>query len=109
MTGRGRILVRAKAEIELDDNGREAIIIRTALSGEQGAADRAIADLVKEKAHRGVSPSCATGPTRTACDVVIECARTPLGEVLNNLYQQTQLQVVFGINMVALVDGQPRC
>ena len=108
-TGRGRILVRAKAEIELDDNGREAIIV-TELPYQVNKARliEKIAELVKEKRIEGIS-ELRDESDKDGMRVVIEVRKDTLGEVLlNNLYQQTQLQVVFGINMVALVDGQPK-
>ena len=110
-TGRGRILVRAKAEIETDDNGRETIIV-TEMPYQVNKARliEKIAELRQGKeARRHLADGCATSPTRTACASSSKCARDTSADVLlNNLFQQTQMQVTFGINMVALVDGQPR-
>jgi DNA gyrase subunit A len=75
-TGRGRILVRAKADIETDDNGREAIIVsELPYQVNKARLIEKIADLVKEKLIEA-SPSCATSPTRTACAWSSRCAAT---------------------------------
>ncbi|MBN8482237.1 MAG: DNA gyrase subunit A [Xanthomonadales bacterium] len=108
-TGRGRILVRAKADIETEDNGRETIIV-TELPFQVNKARliEKIAELVKEKKIEGIS-ELRDESDKDGMRVVIEVRKDAMGDVLlNNLYQQTQLQVTFGINMVALVDGQPR-
>ncbi|RYD15399.1 MAG: DNA gyrase subunit A [Lysobacteraceae bacterium] len=108
-TGRGRILVRAKAEIESDDNGRETIVV-TELPFQVNKARliEKIAELVKEKRIEGIS-ELRDESDKDGLRVVIEVRRDTSADVLlNNLFQQTQLQVTFGINMVALVDGQPR-
>ena len=108
-TGRGRILVRAKAGIESEDNGRETIIV-TELPYQVNKARliEKIAELVKEKKIEGIS-ELRDESDKDGMRVVIEVRRDASADVLlNNLFQQTQLQVTFGINMVALVDGQPR-
>ncbi|HEX7113447.1 MAG TPA: DNA gyrase subunit A, partial [Mizugakiibacter sp.] len=108
-TGRGRILVRAKAEIETDENSRETIIV-TELPYQVNKARliEKIAELVKEKKLEGIA-ELRDESDKDGMRVVIEIRRAAMADVvLNNLYQQTQLQSVFGINMVALVDGQPR-
>jgi len=108
-TGRGRILVRAKCDIESDDNGREAIIV-TELPFQVNKARliEKIAELVKEKRIEGIT-ELRDESDKDGLRVVIEVRRDTSADVLlNNLFQQTQLQVTFGINMVALVDGQPR-
>ena len=111
-TGRGRIYMRARTHIETDDkSGRESIIV-TELPYQVNKARliEKIAELVKEKRLEGIAP----GGLRDESDkdgmrIVIELRRGEVSEViLNNLYQHTQMQSVFGINMVALVDGQPR-
>ncbi|MDE2271007.1 MAG: DNA gyrase subunit A [Xanthomonadaceae bacterium] len=107
--GRGRVLVRAKTEIETSDNGHEAIIA-TELPYQVNKARliEKIAELVKEKKLEGIS-GLRDESDKDGMRVVIEIRRDAAAEVvLNNLFQQTQLQVTFGINMVALVDGQPR-
>ena len=108
-TGRGRVLVRAKTEIETSDNGHEAIIA-TEIPYQVNKARliEKIAELVKEKKLEGIS-GLRDESDKDGMRVVIEVRRDAAAEVvLNNLFQQTQLQVTFGINMVALVDGQPR-
>ncbi|MFT3791342.1 MAG: DNA gyrase subunit A [Rudaea sp.] len=108
-TGRGRIYVRAKAEIEADDNGRETIIVtELPYQVNKKRLIEAIAELHKEKKIEGIS-ELRDESDREGMRIVIEVRKDTLAEVLlNNLYQQTQMQVTFGINMVALVDGQPR-
>ena len=110
-TGRGRILVRAKANIETEDNGRETIIV-TELPYQVNKARliEKIAELHKEKLIEGISPDGLRDESdKDGMRIVIEVRKDTMAEVLlNNLYQQTQLQVTFGINTVALVDGQPR-
>lgn len=109
-TGRGRIYVRAKADIERDEKtGRETIII-TEIPYQLNKARliERIAELVKEKKIEGIS-ELRDESDKDGLRVVIEVKRTESGDVLlNNLYAQTQLQNVFGINMVALDDGQPK-
>ncbi len=108
-TGRGRVLVRARAEIETEANGRETIIV-TELPYQVNKARliEKIAELVKEKRIEGIS-ELRDESDKDGMRVVIEIRRDAMADVvLNNLYQQTQLQTVFGINMVALLDGQPR-
>ncbi|MGN0921755.1 MAG: DNA gyrase subunit A [Cellvibrio sp.] len=109
-TGRGRIYVRAKADIERDEKtGREAIII-TEIPYQVNKARliERIVELVKEKKIEGIS-ELRDESDKDGLRVVIEVKRQESAEVLlNNLYAQTQLQSVFGINMVALDDGQPK-
>lgn len=109
-TGRGRIYVRARANVEVNEKtGRETIII-TELPYQLNKARliERIAELVKEKKIEGIS-ELRDESDKDGLRVVIELKKGEVGEViLNNLYAQTQLQNVFGINIVALVDGQPR-
>ncbi len=108
-TGRGRVLVRARCEIETEANGRETIIV-TELPYQVNKARliEKIAELVKEKKIEGIS-ELRDESDKDGMRIVIEMRRDAMADVvLNNLYQQTQLQTVFGINMVALLDGQPR-
>ncbi|MDX1824833.1 MAG: DNA topoisomerase (ATP-hydrolyzing), partial [Thiohalomonadales bacterium] len=108
-TGRGRIYVRARTEIEEYDNGKQAIIV-TELPYQVNKARllERIAELVKEKKIEGIT-ELRDESDKDGMRVVIEMRRGEVSEVmLNNLYQHTQMQNVFGINMVALVDGQPR-
>jgi DNA gyrase subunit A len=108
-TGRGRLVVRARAEIEEYDNGREAIIV-TELPYQVNKARllERIADLVRGKLIDGIS-ELRDESDKDGMRVVIELKRDANGEVvLNNLYKQTPMESVFGVNMVALLDGQPR-
>ena len=108
-SGRGRILVRARTEIESDERtGRDTIII-TEIPYQLNRARliERIADLVKDKRIEGITELRDESAADTR--IVIELRRGEVGEVvLNNLYAQTQLQSVFGINIVALVDGEPK-
>jgi len=109
-TGRGRIYVRARTHIEpIDERGREAIVI-TELPYQVNKARliEKIAELVREKRLEGIT-ELRDESDKDGMRVVIELKRGELSDVvLNNLYKQTPLQSVFGINMVGLVDGQPR-
>ena len=110
-TGRGRIYMRARATIEdMDKGGNRQQIIITELPYQLNKARliEKIAELVKEKKIEGIT-ELRDESDKDGMRVVIELRRGESGEVvLNNLYAQTQMQGVFGINVVALVDGQPR-
>ena len=109
-TGRGRIFVRARAEVETDEkSGRDTIIIsEIPYQLNKARLIERIAELVKEKKIEGIS-ELRDESDKDGLRIVIEIRRGESGEVvLNNLYSQTQLQGVYGINTVALVDGQPR-
>jgi len=108
-TGRGRILVRAKAEIETESNGRETILVHELpYQVNKARLIEKIAELVKEKKLEGIS-ELRDESDKDGMRIVIEIRKDAMADVvLNNLFQQTQLQVTFGINMVALLDGQPR-
>ena len=109
-TGRGRVYVRARASIEpLEKGGREAIVI-TELPYQVNKARliEKIADLVREKRIEGIS-ELRDESDKDGMRIVIELRRGEITDVvLNNLYKHTPLQSVFGINMVALQDGQPK-
>ncbi len=108
-TGRGRIQVRARCEVFTDEKTHRDTIIIQEIPFQLNRARliERIAELVKEKKIEGISELRDESSTDTR--IVIELRRGEVGEVvLNNLYAQTQLQTVFGINIVALVDGQPR-
>ncbi|HCP53944.1 MAG TPA: DNA gyrase subunit A [Pseudomonas sp.] len=110
-TGRGRIYMRARAEIEDIDKvgGRQQIIV-TELPYQLNKARliEKIAELVKEKKLDGIT-ELRDESDKDGMRIVIELRRGEVGEViLNNLYAQTQMQGVFGINVVALIDGQPK-
>ncbi len=109
-TGRGRLSVRGRTNIEVDEkSGKERIII-TELPYQVNKARlvERIAELVKEKKLEGIT-ALRDESDKQGMRVVVELRRGENSEVvLNNLYVYTQLQNVFGINTVALVDGQPR-
>ncbi|MDH7451632.1 DNA gyrase subunit A [Luteimonas composti] len=108
-TGRGRVRIRAKCDVEVADNGRESIIV-TEIPYQVNKARliEKIAELVKEKKLEGIS-ELRDESDKDGMRIYIEIKRGDSAEVvLNNLYAQTQLESVFGINMVALVDGRPQ-
>ena len=109
-TGRGRIYVRARAEIIEDGKSSKQTIIVTEIPYQLNKSKliERIAELVKEKKIEGIT-ELRDESDKDGLRIVIELRRGEMGDVvLNNLYAQTQMQSVFGINMVALVDGQPR-
>lgn len=109
-TGRGRIHIRARHHIETDDkNGKESIVV-TELPYQVNKARliEKIAELVKDKKIDGVT-ALRDESDKDGMRMVIELRRGENSDVLmNNLYSQSQMQTVFGINMVALQDGQPK-
>ncbi len=111
LTGRGRIHLRARAQFEnIDDSSRQAIVV-TELPYQVNKARllEKIAEMVKDGKLDGIS-ALRDESDKDGMRMVIELRRGEAAEVvLNNLYQHTQLQNVFGINMVALLDGRPRC
>jgi DNA gyrase subunit A len=108
-TGRGKVYMRSKANIESDKNGRETIIVtEIPYQVNKARVIEKIAELVKEKKVEGIS-ALRDESDKDGMRIVIECKRDAVGEVvLNNLYSLTQLQTTFGINMVALDNGQPK-
>ncbi|MCP1660412.1 DNA gyrase subunit A [Neisseria perflava] len=110
-TGRGRVIIRGKTHIEpIGKNGdREAIVIdEIPYQVNKAKLVEKIGDLVRDKALEGIS-DLRDESDKSGMRVVIELKRNENAEViLNQLYKMTQLQDSFGINMVALVDGQPR-
>jgi len=109
-TGRGRVYVRARTGLETDDkNGKQSIIIHELpYQVNKARLIEKIAELIKDKKIEGIT-GLRDESDKDGMRVVIELRRGEMAEVLlNNLYTQTQMQTVFGINMVALVDGQPR-
>jgi DNA gyrase subunit A len=109
-TGRGRVVMRAKCHFEDIDKGqRQAIIVdEIPYQVNKKTLLERIAELVHEKKIEGIS-HIQDESDKDGMRVVIELKRGEVPEVvLNNLYKQTQLQDTFGINMVALIDGQPR-
>ncbi|ABV87387.1 DNA gyrase subunit A [Shewanella pealeana] len=107
-TGRGRAVMRARAEIE-EENGRERIIVHEIpYQVNKARLIEKIAELVKDKKIEGIS-GLRDESDKDGMRIVIEIKRGEVGEVvLNNLYAQTQMQCSFGINMVALTNGQPK-
>lgn len=108
-TGRGRARVRARAEIEVAANDREAIVVsELPYQVNKARLIEKIAELVKEKKLEGIS-ELRDESDKDGMRIYIEVKRGESAEVvLNNLYAQTQMETVFGINMVALVDGRPQ-
>lgn len=108
-TGRGRAIMRSKAEIETEENGRERIIVHEIpYQVNKARLIEKIAELVKDKKLEGIS-GLRDESDKDGMRIVIEIKRGEVGEVvLNNLYAQTQMQCSFGINMVALTNGQPK-
>ncbi len=108
-TGRGRVYTRARTEIEGEDDAKQKLIV-TELPYQVNKARliEKIADLIKDKKIEGIT-ALRDESDKDGIRIVIELRRGEIADVvLNNLFQQTQLQAVFGINMVGLVDGQPR-
>lgn len=109
-TGRGKIYIRARGEVEIDaKTGHETIIVHEIpYQVNKARLIEKIAELVKEKRLEGIS-ALRDESDKDGMRIVIEVKRDALGEVvLNNLYSLTQLQSSFGINMVALHQGQPK-
>ncbi len=108
-TGRGKVYIRARTEFEEHDNGRVRIVVNELpYQVNKARLLEKIAELVKEKKLEGIS-ALRDESDKDGMRMVIELKRGEVPEVvLNNLYKHTQMQNVFGINMVALVDGQPR-
>src|SRR5438270_2387571 len=109
-TGRGRVVMRARTHVEdLDKGGRQAIIVDELpyqVGGDQLLTK--IADLVREKRIEGIA-DLRNESDKKGTRIVIELKRGEVAEiVLNNLYKLTSMQETFGMNMVALVDGQPK-
>ena len=108
-TGKGSIILRAKVEIEQESSGKETILV-TELPYQVNKAKliEKIAELVREKRIEGIT-DLRDESDRNGMRIVIEVRRDMNANVLlNNLYKHTALQTSFGINLLALVDGQPR-
>jgi DNA gyrase subunit A len=109
-TGRGRVYMRARADIETnEDTGQQSIVVNELpYQVNKARLLEKIAELVKEKKLEGIS-ALRDESDKDGMRMVIVLKRGEVPEVvLNNLYSQTQMQTVFGINMVAIVDGQLR-
>ena len=110
LTGRGRVVMRARTHFEdMEKGNRQALIVdEIPYQVNKKSLIEKIAELVNEKKIEGIS-DIRDESDKSGMRIVIELKRGEVGEViLNNLYKQTQLQDTFGMNMVALVDGQPR-
>jgi len=107
-TGRGRMFMRSRTSIETKDNGRQSIIVHELpYQVNKARLIERIAELVKDKKIEGITE--IRDESTTDIRIVIEVRRGDVAEViLNNLFKQTSMQTVFGINMVALVEGQPK-
>ena len=108
-TGKGKVYVRARAEVETNEKGRETIVI-TEIPYQVNKAKlvEKIAELAREKKVEGIA-NVLDVSSKEGIRIEVDIKRDGVGEVvLNNLYAQTQLQVTFGINMVALDHGQPK-
>ena len=109
-TGRGRIYVRAKHHVETDEKSGKASLIITEIPYQLNKARliEKIAELVKDKKIEGIT-ELRDESDKDGMRIVIELRRGEMPDVvINNLFAQTQMESVFGINMVALVDGQPK-
>ncbi|AQQ51683.1 DNA gyrase subunit A [Planococcus lenghuensis] len=108
-TGKGAVLIRAKVEIETRANGKETILVHELpYQVNKARLIEKIAELVRDKKIDGIT-DLRDESDRNGMRVVMEIRRdASAGVILNNLYKQTALQTSFGINMLALVDGQPK-
>ncbi|GDY24214.1 MULTISPECIES: DNA topoisomerase (ATP-hydrolyzing) subunit A [unclassified Agarivorans] len=108
-TGRGKVSIRSKAEVVIDKNGKETIIVHEIpYQVNKARLIEKMAELVKDKKLEGIS-ALRDESDKDGMRIVVELKRDAVGEVvLNNLYSQTQMQVSFGMNMVALDNGQPK-
>ena len=110
LTGRGMVIMRAKAEIEVSKKGDRQSIVITAIPYQVNKAKliERIAELVREKTIEGIS-DIRDESDRQGMSIVIDLKRGEVGEViLNNLYKHTALQSSFGIIMLAIVGGRPK-
>ena len=109
-TGKGKVIMQAKADIPSDEKSSKKKIIVTELPYQVNKARliEKIAELVRDKKLDGIS-ELRDESDKDGMRIVIEIKKSEIAEViLNNLYQQTQMRTSFGINMVALVEGEPR-
>ncbi|MCI0769985.1 MAG: DNA gyrase subunit A [Chloroflexi bacterium] len=109
-TGRGKVVVRAKAEIQqLEKGNREQVVVtELPFQTNKAALIEKIVDLIRDKRLEGIS-EVRDESDRDGLRIVIELKRDSTGaQVLNNLYKMTPLQSAVHVNMVALVDGEPR-
>jgi DNA gyrase subunit A len=108
-TGRGRMIMRSRAEIVEDKKGKQSIIVsELPYQVNKARLIERIAELVKEKRIEGIS-ALRDESDKDGMRIVVEIKRGEVADVLlNNLFSQTSMQCSFGINMVALVEGQPQ-
>lgn len=108
-TGRGRVQMRARTEIETDKSGKHAIIVNEIpYQVNKAKLIERIAELIKDKKIEGIT-ALRDESDKDGMRIVIELRRNEVPEVIiNNLYKQTAMQTVFGINMVAIINGQPK-
>lgn len=108
-TGRGRVQIRAKTSVETDKSGKSQIVVHEIpYQVNKARLIERIAELVKEKKIEGIT-ALRDESDKDGMRIVIELRRGEVPEVvINNLYKQSSMQTVFGINMVALIDGQPK-
>ena len=109
-TGRGKVVVRARANIETGKSDRQRIIVNELpYQVNKASLIEKIADLVSEKKLEDIS-DIRDESDRDGLRMVIELKREANAEVvLNNLYKHTSMQTTFGVIMIALVDGRPKC
>ena len=108
-TGRGRVIMRGRAEMEEKENGKEVIIINEIpYQVNKSTLIEKIADLVRDKKLEGIT-DLRDESDKDGMRIVIECKRDAIAAIiLNNLYKYTQLQETFGIIMLAIVNGVPK-
>jgi len=108
-TGRGRVKIRSKTSVETDKSGKSQIIVHELpYQVNKAKLIERIAELVKEKKIEGIT-GLRDESDKDGMRIVIELRRGEVPEVIiNNLFKQTSMQTVFGVNMVALIDGQPK-
>ncbi|MCF6253786.1 MAG: DNA topoisomerase 4 subunit A, partial [Thiomicrorhabdus sp.] len=108
-TGRGRVKIRAKVSIETDKSGKSTVVVdELPYQVNKARLIERIAELIREKKIDGIT-ALRDESDKDGMRVVIELRRGEVPEVMiNNLYKQTSMQTVFGVNMVALIDGQPK-
>ena len=108
-TGRGKIYLRARYEVETESNGKERIVVtEIPYQVNKSRLIEKIAELVKDKKIEGIT-GLRDESNKEGMRIVIELRRGEMSDVvMNNLFTQTQLENVFGINMVAIVDGEPK-
>ncbi|WP_319379628.1 DNA gyrase subunit A [Thiomicrorhabdus sp.] len=108
-TGRGRVQIRARTDVETDKSGKSQIVVNEIpYQVNKAKLIERIAELVKEKKIEGIT-ALRDESDKDGMRIVIELRRGEVPEVvINNLYKQTSMQTVFGVNMVALIDGQPK-